>query len=121
MVRPEEGYERWLEDEREARRLDERRKEARRRCDSAISELPRSGPVGRTRLLRELDRLERTVERSMAFYLGHSANDADLLRALFGDPKARELRAALTKRKLSLMNELDHVREMRISLERKRP
>ena len=117
MADPEEHYRRWLEDEREARRLEAERDEARRLCEAALDD----AGGGRAGAVTALQRLETAVERSLGFYLGHSGNDGDFLYQAFGAERARELSAALARRKLSLLTELDRVRDMRRRLETKSP
>lgn len=119
MTQPDDLYRRWLDDETEARRLDEARTRARRSCDSALEALEDGG--SRTPALNEAARLEAVVERSLAFYLGHTANDTGFLRRAFGEERARELGLRLSQRKLALLSELDRVRALRADLERESP
>jgi len=121
MPNPEDRYRRWLDDEREAKRLDSRRREARRRCDAALTSYQAADRPDAVALARELDHLERVVELSLAFYLRHTANDREFLTTSFGARRARELAARLSQRKLSLLAELDRVRETRLQLAKKNP
>lgn len=121
MPAPEELYPRWLDDETEARRLDARRAGTRRSCDAALRRFRADDPAAGPDLLREIDALERAVEGSLAFYLRHTANDREFLRSSFGADRAREIAGRLSRRKLSLLAELDRVRELRSGVEKDRP
>jgi hypothetical protein len=114
-------YRRWLDDETQARRLDERRTAARKSCDQALATVEGGDTRARDQALAEIDRLEEVVETSLALYLGHTANNGDFLQRAFGADRARELAARLSQRKLSLMTELDRVRELRTRLKREGP
>lgn len=116
MANPDERYRRWLDDEAQARRLDDRRRAARRRCDEALHaplDSPAGAPANRIARLTEL---ERALESSFAFYLSHSANDDGFLENAFGRERAAELAERLARRKVSLLTELDRVRETRARL-----
>ncbi|MFN2432540.1 MAG: hypothetical protein ABR599_06950 [Gemmatimonadota bacterium] len=109
----EARYRRWLDEEAEARRLEDRRQEARRRLDQALSEEGVGKRCGSAEALQRVQALEQLLERSLAFYLGHAANDDGFLLGAFGPARTRELGERLATRKLALMNELDRVRETR--------
>jgi hypothetical protein len=121
MSRSDDLYRRWLDDETQARRLDERRTAARKSCDEALATLEGGDGDARTQALAEIDRLEEAVETSLALYLGHTANNGEFLQHAFGADRARELSARLSQRKLSLLTELDRVRELRTRLKRESP
>ena len=121
MSHADDLYRRWLDDETEARRLDERRTAARKSCDAALATLEGGNAGARGQVLAEIDRLEEVVETSLALYLGHTANNGDFLKRAFGAERAHELAARLSQRKLSLLTELDRVRELRTRLKRESP
>ena len=121
MSHPEDLYRRWLDDETEARKLDERRTAARESCDRALATLEGGDRSARGQALAEIARLEEVVETSLALYLGHAANNGEFLQHAFGPHRARELAARLSQRKLSLLTELDRVRELRARLKRESP
>jgi hypothetical protein len=121
MSQPDDLYRRWLDDEEEARRLDERRTAARKSCDEALAAHEGGDSGTKARALSEIDRLEQATERSLACYMGHAANNNEFLRRAFGPDRARELATRLSQRKLSLLTELDRVRDVRANLKRKSP
>jgi hypothetical protein len=121
MSQSDDLYRRWLDDEDEARRLEERRMEARHACERALASLDGGETRAHGAALGDVMRLEEAIERSLACYLGHAANDGKFLRRAFGDARARELEARLSKRKIALLTELDRVRELRSRLQRESP
>ncbi len=121
MSQSDDLYRRWLDDETQARRLEERRTAARKSCDQALATLDGGDSRARAQALMEIARLEEVVETSLALYLGHAANNGEFLHRAFGADRARELAARLSQRKLSLLTELDRVRALRARLKRKSP
>ena len=121
MSQSDDLFRRWLDDETQARRLDERRTAARKSCDRVLASLDGGDAGARTQALAEIDRLEEAVETSLALYLGHTANNGEFLHRAFGADRARELETRLSQRKLSLLTELDRIRELRTRLKRESP